>query len=89
MPFDVTPPRTSMAYHYVLLTVPSPGAAGPLAMAYVESEGSDIRYLDDKKAVAARDSAWRRLTAAALSPVDSAKFMEDVARSFRRKTFKH
>jgi hypothetical protein len=89
MPFDITPPRMSMAYQYVLLTVPSPGAAGPLHMAYVESEGSDIRYLDDKKAFAARDSAWRRLTATALSPADSVKFMADVARAFRRKTFKH
>jgi hypothetical protein len=89
MPFEITPPRMSMAYHYVLLTVPSPGAAGPLHMAYVESEGSDIRYLDDKKAFAARDSGWRRLTATALNPTDSVKFMEDVARSFRRKTFKH
>jgi transcriptional regulator with XRE-family HTH domain len=89
MPFEITPPRMSMAYHYVLLTVPSPGAAGPLHMAYVESEGSDIRYLDDKKAFAARDSGWRRLTATALNPTDSVKFMEEVARSFRRKTFKH
>jgi hypothetical protein len=89
MPFEITPPRMSMAYHYVLLTVPSPGAAGPLHMAYVESEGSDIRYLDDKKAFAARDSGWRRLTATALNPTDSVKFMEDIARSFRRKTFKH
>jgi len=89
MPFEITPPRMSMAYHYVLLTVPSPGAAGPLHMAYVESEGSDIRYLDDKKAFAARDSGWRQLTANALNPPDSVKFIEDVARSFRRKTFKH
>jgi hypothetical protein len=88
MPFDVTPARMSMAYHYVLLTVPSPGAAGPLHIAYVESEGSDIRYRDDKKAFAARDTAWRRLTATALSPVDSLKFMHDVARSFHRKSFK-
>jgi hypothetical protein len=69
--------------------VPSSGAAGPLHMAYVESEGSDIRYLDDKEAFAARDSAWRRLTATALSTTDSVKFMDDVARSFRRKTFKY
>jgi hypothetical protein len=89
MPFDITPPRMSMAYHYVLLTVPSPGAAGPLHMAYVESEGSDIRYLDDEEGFAARDAAWRRLTATALSPADSLEFMQDVARSFDRKTFKH
>jgi hypothetical protein len=77
------------AYHYVLLTVPSFGAAGPLHMAYVESEGSDIRYLDDKVAFAARDSAWRRLTATALSTTDSVRLMDDIARSFRWKTFKH
>ena len=51
-------------------------------MAYVESEGSDIRYLDDKRAFAARDSGWRRLTATALNPTDSVRFMEDIARSF-------
>jgi hypothetical protein len=77
--------------HYVLLTASLLGAARQRHMTYVESEGSDIRYLDDKEIFAARDSAaWRCLTAIVLlSPTASVKFMDDVVRSFRRKTFKY
>jgi predicted XRE-type DNA-binding protein len=86
MPFTITPRRTGMANRFVLLRVPSPGAAGPLEMAYVENE-EDIRYLDDNKAFAARESVWSRLSAAALNADDSREFMEHITRSLRRKTF--
>ncbi|MGH3620894.1 MAG: Scr1 family TA system antitoxin-like transcriptional regulator, partial [Sciscionella sp.] len=83
MPFTLTPRRTGMANRFVLLRVPSPGAAGPLEMAYVENE-EDIRYLDDKTAFAARDTVWSRLSAAALNTDDSRTFMEHITRTFRR-----
>lgn len=41
-----------------------------------------ISHTGQRQAFTERDSAWRRLTATALSPTDSAKFMEEVARSF-------
>jgi hypothetical protein len=62
--------------------VPSPGVAGPLELAYVETVG-EIRYLDDKDALSAHEMAWTRLTTAALSFDDSRKFMRQVIRDFR------
>ncbi|MFI6361812.1 Scr1 family TA system antitoxin-like transcriptional regulator [Nocardia sp. NPDC050630] len=86
LPFTVTTRGAGMEDRYTLVRVPSPGAAGDLEMAIVESQG-DIRYIDDKPAVAARETVWSRLSAAALGAEDSRKFMEHVARSLRRKTF--
>ncbi|WP_433633311.1 Scr1 family TA system antitoxin-like transcriptional regulator [Nocardia sp. CA-120079] len=86
LPFTVTTRGAGMEDRYTLVRVPSPGAAGDLEMAIVESQG-DIRYIDDKPAVAARETVWSRLSAAALGAADSRKFMEHVARSLRRKTF--
>ncbi|QUH01529.1 hypothetical protein HUO13_12550 [Saccharopolyspora erythraea] len=84
MPFRTPPGRRSpIGNHFVLLRVPSPGAAGPLELAYVEGEG-EIRYLDDKKALAAHDTAWARLTSAALSFDESRKFIAKVAREFKK-----
>jgi hypothetical protein len=59
--------------------VPSPGAAGPLD---VESEG-EIRYLDDKKALASHETSWTRLSNAALRYEESRKFLAQVAKDFR------
>ncbi|MGV9677453.1 Scr1 family TA system antitoxin-like transcriptional regulator [Nocardia sp. NPDC003482] len=86
LPFTVTTEGAGMEDRFTLVRVPSPGAAGDLDMAIVESQG-DIRYIDDKPAVAARETVWSRLSAAALSADDSRTFIEHVARSFRRKTF--
>lgn len=78
MPFDVPPGRRSpISNRFTILRVPSPGAAGPLELAYTEGEG-EIRYLDDKRALAAHDKAWARLTSTALSFVDSRRFMKQV-----------
>jgi predicted XRE-type DNA-binding protein len=74
--------RATIGNRFVLLRVPSPGAAGPLELAYTEGEG-EIRYLDDKNALAAHDAAWARLTSAALSFEDSRKFMKQLAREFK------
>lgn len=83
MPFHAPPGRRSpIGTRFILLRVPSPGAAGPLELAYTEGDG-EIRYLDDKKALARRDKAWARMSAAALSYEDSRKFMREVARDFR------
>lgn len=84
MPFDAPPGRRSpIANRFVLLRVPSPGVAGPLELAYTEGEG-EIRYLDDKKALTAYESAWARLTSAALSHADSRRFLKRVARDFEQ-----
>ena len=85
MPFTITTRGAGMEDRFVLVRVPSPGAAGPLELAFVENQG-DIRYLDDKPAFAAREKVWSRLSAAALGEDDSRSFMEHVARSLRRKT---
>ncbi len=86
LPFTVTTRGAGAEDRFTLIRVPSPGAAGDLDMAIVESQG-DIRYIDDKPAVTAREAVWARLSAAALSAEDSRQFIEHVARSFRRKTF--
>ncbi|WP_116042949.1 Scr1 family TA system antitoxin-like transcriptional regulator [Amycolatopsis palatopharyngis] len=82
MPYDVPPGRRSaIGNRFTLLRVPSPGAAGPLELAYTEGEG-EIRYLDDKKALSAYESAWARLTNAALRFDESRTFMKKVVREF-------
>ncbi|WP_024806100.1 helix-turn-helix transcriptional regulator [Nocardia sp. BMG51109] len=86
LPFTVTTYGAGMEDRFTLVRVPSPGAAGDLDMAIVESQG-DIRYIDDKPAVTARETVWSRLSAAALGAEDSRTFIEHIARSFRRKTF--
>ncbi|WP_168589691.1 Scr1 family TA system antitoxin-like transcriptional regulator [Saccharopolyspora sp. ASAGF58] len=66
----------------MLLRVPSPGQAGPLELAYVEGV-AEIRYIDDKKALAAHVTAWARLSAAALNFAETRKFLAQVAREFK------
>ncbi|MPZ84704.1 MAG: DNA-binding protein [Actinophytocola sp.] len=82
MPFNARPGRRSpIGNRFTLMRVPSPGVAGPLELAYTEGEG-EIRYLDDKKALTAYDTAWTRLATAALSFDESRKFVRKVAREF-------
>jgi predicted XRE-type DNA-binding protein len=84
LPFDFPPGRHSpIGARFTLLRAPSPGVAGPVELAYLEGQG-EIRYLDDKKTLAAYDTAWARLTAAALSFSDSRKFMAQVLDDFRQ-----
>ncbi|HWC84096.1 MAG TPA: helix-turn-helix transcriptional regulator [Pseudonocardiaceae bacterium] len=79
IPFKTRPVgQVAIRNGFQLVRVPSPGAAGPLEVAYTEGEG-DIRYLDDKRALIAHDNAWARLVAGALNPADSRKFMREVA----------
>jgi predicted XRE-type DNA-binding protein len=83
MPFNSPPGRRSpIGDRFTLVRVPSPGVAGPLELAYVETVG-ETRYLDDKDALAAHDLAWTRLSTAALSFDDSRKFMRGVIRDYR------
>ncbi|MEU6267146.1 helix-turn-helix transcriptional regulator [Saccharopolyspora shandongensis] len=82
MPFQAPPGRRSpLGTRFILLRVPSPGAAGPLELAYAEGQ-SEIRYLDDKKALAAHEAAWARITNAALRFDESRKFMKAVVRDY-------
>ena len=83
MPFNARPGRRSpIGDRFTLVRVPSPGVAGPLELAYVETVG-EIRYLDDKDALTAHEMAWTRLTTAALSFDDSRKFIRQVMQDFR------
>ncbi|MBB5154937.1 DUF5753 domain-containing protein [Saccharopolyspora phatthalungensis] len=80
-----TPPgrRSPIGHRFTLLRVPSPGAAGPLELAYTEGEG-EIRYLDDRKALTSYESAWARLTNAALRFEESRAFMKQVADEYKK-----
>lgn len=51
-------------------------------MAYVEGEG-EIRYLDDKKALAAYEAGWARLSNAALRFEETRLFLSQIAKDFR------
>ncbi|MGH3564681.1 MAG: Scr1 family TA system antitoxin-like transcriptional regulator [Pseudonocardia sp.] len=73
---------TLIGHRFTLLRVPSPGVAGPLELAYTEGHG-EIRYIDDKKALAAHRNAWTRLSVAALSVEESRAFIRKIARDFR------
>lgn len=82
MPYRSAPGRqSSIGNHFVLLRLPSPGQAGPLELAYIEGVG-EIRYVDDKKALAAHDDAWARLVAGALGFSESRDFIKQVVREF-------
>jgi transcriptional regulator with XRE-family HTH domain len=83
MPFNSPPGRRSpIGDRFTLVRVPSPGVAGPLELAYLETVG-ETRYLDDKDALTAHDLAWTHLTTAALSFDDSRKFMRRIIRDYR------
>lgn len=84
LPFN-TPPRRHPAIgpQFSLLRIPSPGAAGPLELAYTEGE-SELRYLDDKKALSAYELGWTRLTNAALRFDESRDFMQQVAEEYQQ-----
>lgn len=83
MPFRVEPARrVAVGSRFVLLHVPSPGAAGALELAYIEGEG-EFRYLDDRKTLAAYESAWARVADAALRFDESREFLTQVARDWK------
>lgn len=71
----------SVSYRFTILRIPSPGVSGPLELVYID-QLVDTRYLEDKPDLAAHDKVWHRLSAAALSPEDTRKFMRDVARDY-------
>lgn len=83
MPFQLPAGhRARISNPFTLIRVPSPGAAGPLELAYTEGD-AEIRYLDDKRALAAYERSWARRTAAALSFEDSREFMRQTVREFK------
>jgi hypothetical protein len=81
LPFDAPSYPGQLSHRFTLLQIPSPGIASALEFAYVESY-DDARYLDDKGAVRAYVNVWNRLQAAALSPVESRKFIGAVVEQF-------
>lgn len=83
MPFDIPGRRVAIETPFTLLHVPSPGAAGPLELAYVDSVAGEIRYLDDKKALRAHEAAWVRLANAALTFEETRTFLREVAQDFK------
>ena len=66
---------------FQLLRIPSPGLAGPLDIGYTEAD-FEARFIEDKPGVAAFEAAWADLTAAALSPHDSRRFMDNLIIQF-------
>lgn len=83
MPFDIPGRRVAIETPFTLIHVPSPGAAGPLELAYVESVAGEIRYLDDKRALRAHEAAWVRLTNAAMTFEQTRTFLREVAQDFK------
>jgi predicted XRE-type DNA-binding protein len=83
MPFDLPGRRVAIETPFTLVHVPSPGAAGPLELAYVESVAGEIRYLDDKKALRAHEAAWARITNGALPFEETRTFLRQVAQDFK------
>ncbi|WP_343049859.1 DUF5753 domain-containing protein [Saccharopolyspora hordei] len=82
MPFKAAPGRRSpIGTRFGLLRVPSPGAAGPIEVAYTEGVG-DPRYLDDQRALDAHESAWARLTNAALRFDESRAFLKALSSEY-------
>jgi transcriptional regulator with XRE-family HTH domain len=80
LPFRASSDRGAwISYRFTLLRVPSPGISGPMELVYID-QVIDTRYLEDKTAVAAHDTLWHQLSAAALSPEDTRTFICDVAR---------
>ncbi|MGH8964328.1 MAG: helix-turn-helix domain-containing protein [Actinomycetes bacterium] len=62
---------------FILVRVPSPGAAGPLEVSYIRGE-MEIRYIDDKAALGAYDNTWRVLASTALPAEDSRRYIRYV-----------
>ncbi len=71
----------TVSFSFSLLTISAPGIASPLDFVYVENY-DDARYLDEKDAVRAYVDLWRRLTAAALGPLESVDFIRAVAEHY-------
>lgn len=82
LPFDIGSEAVGIEDRFTLVRVPTPGAAGPLELAYLENAG-EIRYVDDRKVLDQRESAWADLSAAALNTGDSYQFLEYVLGSFQ------
>ena len=83
LPFDLPAGRRSaIGSPFTLIRVPSPGAAGPLEVVYVEGAG-EIRYLDEKKALAAHEASWSRLSNAALRFDETREFLSRVVKDFQ------
>ena len=77
LPFDVGSDASGIEDRFTLLRVPSPGAAGPLELAYLENVG-EIRYVNDPTILAQRHTTWDDLTAAALNPTNTHTYLKRI-----------
>lgn len=83
IPFQ-TPSTGSIALRpreFALLHIPAPGLAGALDIGCIE-EGFEVQLIDDKSGVATLETAWAVLTATALSPHDSLRYMDSLKIEF-------
>jgi transcriptional regulator with XRE-family HTH domain len=78
MPYKTKNYVGGMSHGFTLLTMSASGLASPLNIVYVETY-DDASYIDDKGVVRDYASQWRRMTAAALGPAESADFIREVA----------
>jgi transcriptional regulator with XRE-family HTH domain len=81
IPFKVMPTGTAVD-RFQLLELPSSGLIGPIGLAYTESPG-EIRFIDRMEALISYHRAWSRLTAVALSPDETRKFLRYIAGTYR------
>lgn len=81
IPFKVTTVQVT-SRPFMLIRVPSPGVAGPLELGYIQGE-KEIRYIDDKKALAAYEHTWARLTSTALSANETRQFLRYIEGLFK------
>jgi hypothetical protein len=78
LPFDAPMGNT---FGFTMLRIPAPTSAPPLDMVYVETL-HDADYLDEHNDVADYAALWRQLTANALSPSASRRFILDAASTY-------
>jgi len=81
MPFKAPKPgmgeSRATCFPFLLARVPSRGLAGPLEIACYRSPGR-LNYIDDKDALGEYQRTWARLTAGALGPDQTRKYLKTI-----------
>lgn len=85
MPFKVQTPRGTRAscFPFQIARVRSRGLAGDYVMVYFRSPGA-LHYVDDKDGLIEYERTWSRLTATALGPEETRKFLKWVVNNLYR-----
>lgn len=76
-PFD-DEGTTMLAMRFIMLRIPTPGAAPPLSFVYCE-DFDNARYIDDKDTVRRYEELWGTLQAGALGPVETQRRLRELA----------